>query len=324
MEVDKEQHEDIPGYNTEYELDDGNQEYDSHTENGENKDIHYNSQSDSEEEIHKTVPTKSDRKRGMTRLPKLKTEYVNSGGKKTCQVGLSALCWKKVKPEMKDKLWEAITRYFDVHESGKQFVINRLGILLRNFKRKLYADYIKPHLGDTNMLEKIPVRYRALITEQDDWNKFVTYTQSQEFNNMSQRTIKARKMSKYDHQMGRGGYTTLRRKLEEIPLRSVMWCKGRESKGECKDEDVKIMADKLMEHEKQIKEGQVNVEPGMDAVTLVFGKEKDGFLKGVDTGVTYNRYFNVPRSKWYPMLVVEKYGAHVTPTTYFICGVYNK
>ena len=60
--------------------------------------------------------------------------------------------------------------------------MNRLGILLQNFRRKLYADYIKPHLGDTDMLEKIPVRYRALITEQDDWNKFVTYTQSQEFN----------------------------------------------------------------------------------------------------------------------------------------------
>ncbi|CAI9270742.1 unnamed protein product [Lactuca saligna] len=331
MEVDKEQHEDIPDYNTEYELHDGNQELDSPTENGENKDIHYNSQSDSEEEIHKTVPSNSDRKRGMIRLPKLNTEYVNSGEKKRVRfdefgkftgknnpvfvsylgdlfremVGLSALCWKKVKPEMKDKLWEEITRYFEVHESGKQFVMNRLGILLRNFRRKLYADYIKPHLGDTDMLEKIPVRHRAQITEQDYWNKFVTYTQSQEFNNVSQRSIKARKMSKYDHRIGRGGYTTLRRKLieenviskEEIPPRSVMWCKGRESKGEFKDEDVKIMADKLMEHEKQITEGQVNVEPGIDAMNLVFGKEKGGFLKGVSTRVTYNKYFNVPRSK---------------------------
>ncbi|CAI9294959.1 unnamed protein product [Lactuca saligna] len=82
-----------------------------------------------------------------------------------------------------------------------------------------------------------------------------------------------------------------------MPPRSVMWCKGRESKGELKDEDVKIMADRLMEHEKQIKEGQVNVELGMDAMTLVFGKEKGGFLKGVGTGVTYNKYFNVPRNK---------------------------
>ena len=38
-----------------------------------------------------------------------------------------------------------------------------------------------------------------------------------------------------------------------------------------------------MEHEKRIKYGQLNVEPGMDAMTLVFGKEKGGFLKGVGT-----------------------------------------
>ncbi|CAI9271462.1 unnamed protein product [Lactuca saligna] len=82
-----------------------------------------------------------------------------------------------------------------------------------------------------------------------------------------------------------------------MPPRSVMWCKGRESKREFKDEDVKIMADRLMDHEKQIKEGQVNVELGTDAMTLVFGKEKGGFLKGVVMGVTYNRYFNVPHSK---------------------------
>ncbi|CAI9274638.1 unnamed protein product [Lactuca saligna] len=254
MEVKKEQHEDMPDYDTKYEQDDGNQEYDSDIEDGENKDIDYNRHSDSEEEIQNTVHTRSNRKRGMTRLPKLKIEYVNSGGRKKRvrfdefdkfigknntmfvsylgdlvheKVGLSALCWKKVKPEVKDKLWEEITRYFEVHESGKQFVMNRLGILLRNFIRKLYADYIKPHLGNPKKLEKIPLRYRALIIEKDDWNKFVTYTQSQEFNNVSQRTIKVRKMSKYAHRMGRGGYTTLRRKLieekviskEEIPPR---------------------------------------------------------------------------------------------------------
>ncbi|CAI9260547.1 unnamed protein product [Lactuca saligna] len=68
------------------------------------------------------------------------------------------------------------------------------------------------------------------------------------------------------------GYTTLRQKLteekvtsnEEMPPRSIMWCKGRES---------------------------------TNAMTLVFGKEKGGFLKGVGTDVTYNKYFNVPHRK---------------------------
>ncbi|CAI9270468.1 unnamed protein product [Lactuca saligna] len=163
MEVDKEQHEDIPNYNIEDELDDGNQEYDLETEDGENKDIHYNCQSDSEKEIHKTIPTRSNKKRGVTRFPKLKTEYVNYGAKKHVR--------------------------FD--EFGK-------------FTRKNIALFVS-YLGD-------------LICEK-------------------------------------------------------------------------------MEHEKQIKEGQVNVELGTDVMTLVFGKEKSGFLKGVGTGVTYNKYFNVRRSK---------------------------
>ena len=36
-----------------------------------------------------------------------------------------------------------------------------------------------------------------------------------------------------------------------------------------------------MEHEKQIKDGDVKLDPGMDAMTLVFGKENGGFLKGL-------------------------------------------
>ena len=52
-----------------------------------------------------------------------------------------------------------------------------------------------------------------------------------------------------------------------------------------------------MEHEKQIKDGDVKLDPGMDAMTLVFGKENGGFLKGVGTGVTANKYFLIPRTK---------------------------
>ncbi|CAI9260546.1 unnamed protein product [Lactuca saligna] len=82
MEVNKEQHEDIPAYDMEYEQDDGTQVYESDTEDGENKDINYNIHLDLEEEIQSTVPTRSPRKRGLTQLSKLKTEYVNYVGRK--------------------------------------------------------------------------------------------------------------------------------------------------------------------------------------------------------------------------------------------------
>ena len=49
IEVNKEQHPDMPAYDMEYEQDDGTQVYESDTKDGENKDIDYNSYSDSEE-----------------------------------------------------------------------------------------------------------------------------------------------------------------------------------------------------------------------------------------------------------------------------------
>ena len=47
-----------------------------------------------------------------------------------------------------------------------------------------------------------------------------------------------------------------------------------------------------METEKRIKDGELQMELGMDALTVVFGKEK---FKGVGFGVTHKKFFNLPR-----------------------------
>ncbi|GKD12822.1 hypothetical protein Tco_1197229, partial [Tanacetum coccineum] len=39
------------------------------------------------------------------------------------------------------------------------------------------------------------------------------------------------------------------------------------------------------------------VDQGTDSMTLVLGKEKGGYAKGVRSRVTYKRYFDLPRSK---------------------------
>ncbi|XP_022006888.1 uncharacterized protein LOC110905491 [Helianthus annuus] len=57
------------------------------------------------------------------------------------------------------------------------------------------------------------------------------------------------------------------------------------------------MADKLIESETQIKDGALNLDPGMDALTVVFGKDKGGFLKGVGYGVTFSKYWQGPQTK---------------------------
>ncbi|KAL4554294.1 hypothetical protein LXL04_039590 [Taraxacum kok-saghyz] len=200
----------------------------------------YSSNSDSEHEIQLPLPPRPNRKRGMTRLAKIRTNYTRSGGKKKHvkfdelgrflgknralfvsflgdivrqRVGIRVYSWKAVTPELRDKLWEELTRFFDVDESRRKFVMNRMGMLLRNFRRKVYAKYIKPNLGNPTKLAKIPRCYRTLLNDQDDWNNFVTYTLSENFNDVSQRTIEARKHFTYSHRMGRWGYTTLREKL---------------------------------------------------------------------------------------------------------------
>ncbi|CAI9277905.1 unnamed protein product [Lactuca saligna] len=82
---------------------------------------------------------------------------------------------------------------------------------------------------------------------------------------MSTKMIEACSKSDHNQRMGRGGYTALR--------------------------------EKRVEHEKQIKDAEVKLDPGMDAMSLAFGKDNGGFLKGVGTCVTTSRYFNIPITK---------------------------
>nr|GFD21278.1 hypothetical protein [Tanacetum cinerariifolium] len=47
----------------------------------------------------------------------------------------------------------------------------------------------------------------------------------------------------------------------------------------------------------RIKEGNLNLDDGTDAMKVVFGKEKGGYARGVGSGVTYKRYFHLPQSR---------------------------
>nr|GEX55503.1 hypothetical protein [Tanacetum cinerariifolium] len=65
--------------------------------------------------------------------------------------------------------------------------------------------------------------------------------------------------------------------------------------------DVDLTVRKLVLHrleaDDKIKEGNLNIDDGTDAMTVVFGKEKEGYVRGVGSGVTYKRYFHLSRSK---------------------------
>ncbi|GJT45395.1 hypothetical protein Tco_0954110 [Tanacetum coccineum] len=90
--------------------------------------------------------------------------------------------------------------------------------------------------------------------------------------------------------MGRGGYAHVKEKMiekkeieqDEEPTRGTLWLKGRVNKdGEYQDDKIRSVGDKLKETKDKIKEGTLHVDQGTDAMTLVLGKEKGGYARGV-------------------------------------------
>nr|GEZ61708.1 hypothetical protein [Tanacetum cinerariifolium]GEZ62347.1 hypothetical protein [Tanacetum cinerariifolium] len=55
------------------------------------------------------------------------------------------------------------------------------------------------------------------------------------------------------------------------------------------DDEIRSVGDKLKGADDKIKEGTLNLDDGTDAMTVMFGKEKGGYARGVESGVTYKR-----------------------------------
>ncbi|GKF02984.1 hypothetical protein Tco_0029907, partial [Tanacetum coccineum] len=88
----------------------------------------------------------------------------------------------------------------------------------------------------------------------------------------------ARSKNVYHHKMGRGGYVFVKEKMIE-------------------NKEIEADEEPPREADDKIKEGTLNLDDGTDAMTVVFGKEKRGYARGVGSGVIYKRYFHLPRSR---------------------------
>lgn len=71
-------------------------------------------------------------------------------------------------------------KYFEIEDCRRPYVMTRLGHLLRDFRRKLYARYIMPNIGKPTKLKTVPKGHKTVM-RQEDWDRFVEYTQSEKF-----------------------------------------------------------------------------------------------------------------------------------------------
>ncbi|KAL6548664.1 hypothetical protein OROGR_009085 [Orobanche gracilis] len=228
-------------------------------------------------------------------------------------VGLRVLKWKAATKQLKDKLWDSIKLYYEIDDSRRKQIMCHLAEHLRDYRRKLYVKYIEPNIGKPRKLKVVPKQYEGIV-KQEDWKTFVEWRLSPEFKDVSKAAKQARAKAKYPHRLGRLGYSGLREKLDsrmkpvknkelvenedDIPIRSVMWRKARQTKeGEYKDDDVRNVVNEIIFHENELAEGSTKPEEGTDALTLVFGKDHSGRVRGVGRGVTPTKYWNIPRRK---------------------------
>ncbi|KAJ9545099.1 hypothetical protein OSB04_024806 [Centaurea solstitialis] len=234
--------------------------------------------------------SKSKRLRGKTRCIKLHKDVVQYGVKHMIEfddtgnfkgkykseifsflgsfvrkeVGLTKLSWKKVSKEVKD------TINFIYDEGMKKLTMHHLADALRNFRSKMYQRFILPNIGKPSKLKVVPKQYGNI--EQADWDKFVEDKLSDQF--------------KIIHCTEKG--------LSELAKASRAKHKARQTKdGGYENDEIK---DKV-NHEKEIYDGSLKLEHGIDSLTLALGKKHHGSVRGVSKGMTPTRYWNIPRCK---------------------------
>ncbi|GJZ74045.1 hypothetical protein Tco_0638191 [Tanacetum coccineum] len=140
-------------------------------------------------------------------------------------IGLKILAWNKVGSEARDKLWDEITRYFDVDLTARKLVMNRLGQLLRNFRTKLRRTYILPNQDTPSKLNEVPAKYTAIL-KAEEWVNFVKYTATQAYKVKSAAEIEP----------------------DEEPSHGTLWLKGKVNKDEdYPDDEIRSVGDKLAE-----------------------------------------------------------------------------
>nr|GEW03547.1 hypothetical protein [Tanacetum cinerariifolium] len=79
-------------------------------------------------------------------------------------------------------------------------------------------------------------------------------------------------------------------KMKNPAWYNVVERKGKQRQRISRDDEIRSVGDKLKEADKKIKEGTLNLDDGTNALTVVFGKEKGGYERGVGSGVTYKSH----------------------------------
>ncbi|XP_073306640.1 uncharacterized protein [Primulina huaijiensis] len=196
--------------------------------------------------------------------------------------------WNDLDKEMKNKMWCCLQLNYKVEEWEKHSIFQKLGKLWCDRKSKLQI--LIREVDDGRVASRDLCLLKPEFLYHNPWDLFVKKTRSSPFQEKSEKFMAMRGKQIHNHTMSRRGYARLAHIMEktssaDIPItRTKVWVEGHKKKnGQLSGEAV---GEKIKEIEECAPESQNTTNIVEDAISLVFGKEIRGRVRGMGFGVT--------------------------------------
>ncbi|VVA38411.1 PREDICTED: transposase, partial [Prunus dulcis] len=207
----------------------------------------------------------------------------------------------EIPKDIKELIWEAVDMAYVVVQGGKKMVLSSACKKWKDFKSTLTMHHILPFINEKERLRQPPELYKFI--EKADWDAFVASSLSEQFEYVHVEQAQKREKCEYNNRLSRKGCVGLEDDLEETMPgveidRSTLWKKAREDKhGNIPDPKVAEKAKLIDELQKQVSEGTLNVSGNNDVLTMDFGPEHPGRVRGVGARISTRQYFNLPKQQ---------------------------
>ncbi|KAK2642825.1 hypothetical protein Ddye_024588 [Dipteronia dyeriana] len=126
--------------------------------------------------------------------------------------------WRIEPARHTDALWEYVVKFYWIDHRLRKRVLQSIGIMFRNWRSALSTKYIIPQKSDPEILKEPPLELPHI--PKSDWVVFVNERISEKFQNLREKNSKRRKSYKHNHRLSRGGYVSMKERLEELRKKS--------------------------------------------------------------------------------------------------------
>ncbi|XP_042456113.1 uncharacterized protein LOC122040749 [Zingiber officinale] len=196
--------------------------------------------------------------------------------------------WSDIDEEVKDRMWSCLQMTYKVEDWEKKTIFQKLAKLWRDRKSKLQI--LVREANTSRVASRDLSLLKPEFMDQNQWDLFVQRTLSSTFQEKSARFRAMREKQDHIHTMSRRGYARLTHIMEKTsPMdtkitRSQVWIEGHKRKnGEPSTQAVGEKMKKILECPP---ESQNTTNIADDAISIVFGNEARGRVRGMGFGVT--------------------------------------